>query len=123
MKLSRGLTVAGSVLLIASAGLHMVGYAQLKRWMHGSPPQAPMDVILKASWFFFALQWIFTAILAWIASSMNRGGRIVMLCAASTAATAALLFHFLGAFIGVYFMAAVTPLLAIGGYLQSRETA
>jgi hypothetical protein len=61
--------------------------------------------------------------MAFLARNMERGGRIVLLCGACTGMSAMLLLRFVGAFIGVYLLAAVTLLLVLGGTLQAKDPA
>jgi len=62
-------------------------------------------------------------IIAFVAGKRERGGGIVLLCAASTGVTALLLLVFLGPFVGVYLTGAVTVLFLIGGWLQQKQLA
>jgi hypothetical protein len=76
---------------------------------------------MKALWLAFSVEFFILAVIAFLARTMDRGGRIVLLCAASTAASAMLLFHFLGLFPAVYLFTIVTLLFLAGGLLQTKE--
>jgi hypothetical protein len=84
--------------------------------------KAPMDAILKATWLAFGGEMVALAVIAIVASAMDRGGRIVLVCAATMIVNAAMLFHFIGAFFGVYVSVVVGLLFLTGGWLQSKQT-
>jgi hypothetical protein len=123
MKNARLFTLLGSLVLMGSAVFHSLGYPRLLHRIEASAIQPPLDGIMKASWLTFSVQLFALAVIALLARTMDRGGRIVLLCAASTAISAILLFRFLGLFPGVYLLAVVTLLLLAGGWLQAKEPA
>jgi hypothetical protein len=63
------------------------------------------------------------AVIAVVASRLERGASIVLICAAAMIANAALLLHFMGPFFGVYVSAVVALFYLAGGGLQSKQTA
>ena len=81
----------------------------------------PLDGILKSTWLTFSLQLMVLAVIAFVASRNERGGWIVLLCAASTGLTGLILLRFLGPFIGVYLTVVVVLLFLIGGWLQVKQ--
>src|SRR5690348_4884225 len=124
MKSTRWITPLGSFVLLASAIFHASGYSRLvHRIDAGAMLAPPLDGIMKASWLLFSVELFFLAVISFFARNMGRGGRIVLLCGACTGVSALLLLRLLGAFIGVYLLAAVTLLLVLGGTLQSKEPA
>ncbi len=122
MKTARWLTLLGSLLLIASAIFHSTGYAPLLRRIEASVIRPPLNGVLKALWLTFSVQLFALAVIALLVRGMGRGGRIVLLCAASTGVTALLLLRFLGPFLGFYLLAVVTLLFLLGGWLQAKNT-
>jgi hypothetical protein len=124
MKSTRWLTPLGSFVLLASSIFHASGYGRLvHRIDAGAMLAPPLDGIMKASWLLFSVEMFFLAVIAFVARNMEHGGRIVLLCGACTGVSALLLLRFLGAFVGVYLLAAVTLLLVLGGTLQAKDTA
>jgi hypothetical protein len=126
MKNARWITLAGCVVLFASAIFHSSGYFPLLRRMHTVEMVPPFDALLKACWWILSLEFVALGIIALLAHRMEhggrkQGGRIVLLCAATSAVTAGILWFFLGLFPGVYLLAIVTVLLGLGGWLQGRE--
>lgn len=125
MKTTRWLTPAGCFVLLISAIFHSSGYVRLLGRMHAVGIAPPFDVLLKACWWSLSAEFVSLGIIALLAHRMEHGGRkqgarIVLLCAATSGATAGILWGFLGLFAGVYLLAAATMLLLIGGWLQRR---
>lgn len=124
MKFARWLTPLGSIVLLASAVLHTSGYGRLVHRIDAEAMLAPpLDGIVKASWLLFSVELFFLAVISFLARNMEHGGRIVLLCGACTGLSALLMLRFLGGFIGVYLLAAVTLLLVVGGTLQAKDPA
>lgn len=128
MKNKNWLTPAGGVVLFASAIFHSSGYFRLVARMQAAEIEPPFPALLKACWWVLTVEFIALGIIALLAHRMahgghKQGGRIVLLCAATSAVTAALLFSFLGLFPGVYLLALVTVLLGIGGWFQGKKEA
>jgi hypothetical protein len=120
VKTARLLTLIGSIVLFASGLFHSAGYAMITSSLAKDPIQNELAGILKACWFLFSVEMLALAIIAFLARSVDRGGPIVLLCAAANATNALLLLHFLGFFIGVYLAGVVAVLFFIGGYLQIK---
>jgi hypothetical protein len=123
MKAARWITGVGSFVLFASAIFHATGYVRLVHRIEASAVPYPLSGILKSTWLAFSVQLLVLAAIAFRASESERGGWIVLLCAASTGLTCLILFHFLGLFVGVYLTAAVTLLFLIGGWMQVKQIA
>jgi hypothetical protein len=123
MKNARWFTALGSFVLFASALLHGSGYIPLVRRIRAATIPAPLDGILQASWLTFSVQFLALAVIAFLARKMTRGGWIVLLCALFTAIDAVILLYFLGPFVGVYLLTAVTVVFLIGGWLQAKQPA
>ena len=121
MKTARLISSIGSALLVVSAAFHTSGYPSLLRLMQGSTLRPPVDGVLKACWLTFSVLLFALGLIAYMARNMERGAVIVLIAAAANAACAVILWRFLGFFPGVYLLAAVTILLALGGALQLRH--
>jgi hypothetical protein len=63
------------------------------------------------------------AAIAIVARGIERGGRIVLICAATMFLNGALLFHYVGLFFGVYVTLAVAILFLAGGGMQAKRAA
>jgi hypothetical protein len=63
------------------------------------------------------------AVIAIVASGIERGGRIVLICAATMILNGALLFHYVGLFFGVYVTLAVALLFFAGGGMHAKRAA
>src|SRR5271168_4864929 len=100
MKTGRWLTGIGSVILFLTGIGHEALVVQLQKMIVENGVKAPLDAILKASWLAFGGEMVALAVIAMVASVMAGGGRIVLICAATMIANAAMLFHFMGPFFG-----------------------
>jgi hypothetical protein len=122
----RWFTPLGSIVLFASAIFHGSGYWPLLRRMYSVGIDTPFDGLIKACWWVLSAEFVGLGIIALLAHRMEHGGRkhggrIVLLCAAISGATALLFLRFLGLFTGVYLLAIVTLLLLLGGWLQIKQ--
>ena len=85
--------------------------------------KAPLDAILKGCWLVFSGEMVALAVIAIVASRLERGGSIVLISGATMVANAALLLHFVGLFFGVYVSAVVALFFLAGGGLQIKKRA
>lgn len=122
MKTARLITLIGSIVLFLTGCLHGVGYIKIARDLPNEHMSAVAASILKTCWLTFSVALIALAIIAFLARTMQGGGSLVLVCALASAANGLLMFHFLGPFIGVYLVVAVTLLLLVGGYLQMKAS-
>ena len=102
---------------------HGTKFAQLQGMIQASSFKAPLDGIVRACWLVFSGEMVAIAVIAVVASGMERGGRIVLICAATMILDGVLLFRFLGPFIGVYVTVAVAILFLAGGWMQAKAAA
>ncbi len=123
MKTGRWMTGIGSVILFLTGIGHESLVVQVQKMVVDGGIKAPLDAILKASWLAFGGEMIALAVIAVVASRVDRGGRIVLVCAATMIVNAAMLFHFMGPFFGVYVSVIVGLLFLAGGWLQGKQTA
>jgi hypothetical protein len=123
MKAGRWLTWVGGIISLLTGIGHGAKFSQLQGMIAASSVKPPLDGITRASWLAFSGQMVATALIAMMASTMERGGRIVLLCALSTIFNSALLLYFLGPFIGVYISAVVAVVFLAGGVLLGKQTA
>ena len=123
MKMGRWLTGIGSVILFLTGIGHGTRIGQLQRMIAESGMKAPLDAILKGCWLVFSGEMVALAVIAVVASRLERGGSIVLICAATMIANAALLLHFVGLFFGVYISAVVALFFLAGGLMQTKQAA
>jgi hypothetical protein len=123
MKTGRLLTWIGSVILFLTGIGHGFRIVDLQKMIVESGMKAPLDAILKGCWLAFSGEMMALAVIAVVASRLEKGGTIVLICAATMIANAALLLHFMGPFFGVYVSAVVALFFLGGGGLQSKQTA
>ncbi len=123
MKAARWVTGIGSLGLFLTGLGHGAKLGQLQGMISASGMKAPLDGILKGCWLVFSGEMVGLAIIALLASGLERGGRIVLLCAAAMIFDAGLLLHFVGPFIGVYISAGVGVFFLAGGLLQLKQGA
>lgn len=121
MKTARLISLLGSILLAGSAAFHASGYPRfVVPLIQKEGISWPISGVLKALWLTFSILLFGLAVVVVLARNMERGGGIVLVIAAANAVCAVVMWHFLGLFPGVYLIAGVTILLAIGGALQVR---
>lgn len=123
MSAGRWCTGIGSVILGVFGIGHGTRLVQVEEMMAAGGIKAPLDGLVKASWLIFSVEMILVAVIAFVASRMERGGMIVLLCAAMNAANALLVWHFFGLFIGVYAVSIVALLYLAGGLRQRSGSA
>ena len=123
MRTGRWLTWMGSVILFLTGIGHGAKFGQLQGMIQASNFKAPLDGIVRACWLVFSGEMVAIAVIAGVASGMERGGRIVLICAATMIVDGVLLFRFLGPFIGVYVTVAVAILFLAGGWMQTKAAA
>jgi|SRR5271157_5862788 len=123
MKTGRWLTGIGSVILFLTGIGHGFRIVDVQKMIVESGVKAPLDVILKGCWLAFSGEMVALAVIAVVASRLGKGASIVLICAATMLANAALLLHFMGPFFGVYVSVVVGLLFLAGGWLQSKQTA
>jgi hypothetical protein len=121
MKTARWVTGIGSVILFATGIFHGMGFQKLQEMIAASGLKEPLLGILQACWFTFSGEMMVLAVIAFVASLMENGARIVLICAAISAVNGVLLLKFLGPFIGVYITAFVMALFLAGGLLQGKR--
>ena len=122
MKTARLISLLGSILLAGSAAFHASGYPRfLVPLIEKEGIGWPMSGVLKASWLTFSILLFGLAAVVVLARKLEKGGAIILVIAAANAVCAVVMWHFLGFFPGVYLIAGVTILLAIGGALQYKD--
>jgi hypothetical protein len=123
MKTGHWLTGIGSLILFLTGIGHGFRIADVQKMIVASGMKAPLDAILKGCWLAFSGEMVALAVIAVVASRLEKGASIVLICAAAMIANAALLLHFMGPFFGVYVSAVVALFYLAGGGLQSKQTA
>jgi hypothetical protein len=123
MTAARWCTGIGSLILGVFGVGHGTRLVQVEEMMAAGGVKAPLDGLVKSSGLIFSVEMILVAVIAFVASRIERGGVIVLLCAAINAANGALVFRFFGIFIGVYAVSLVAILYLVGGLLQRNSPA
>ena len=123
MKAARWFTWIGSIVLFATAILHMAKFSHVEGLLQANAVGSSVAGIVKALWLIFAAEGIGVAIIALLASTIERGGRILIMCGLIMAVNAVLLVKFLGLFVGVYVAIFVMLMFLAGGFLMGRQTA
>jgi hypothetical protein len=123
MKLGRWLTGIGGVILLLTGLGHGAKLGQLDAMIQQAGLKAPLDAILRGCWLTLSGEMVAVGVLAILASRMDKGARIVLICAAAMIFNAGVLLHFVGPFIGVYLTATVAVLFLAGGWMQSKQAA
>jgi len=123
MKIGRWLTGIGGVILLLTGLGHGAKLGQLNAMIQQAGLKAPLDAILRGCWLTLSGEMVGVGVLAIVASRMDKGARIVLICAAAMIFNAGVLLHFVGPFIGVYLTATVAVLFLAGGWMQSKRAA
>lgn len=123
MKLGRVFTGVGSLGLFIVGILHARKLPLLQEMIRANAVQAPLDGIASGSFLIFSGEMVAIAMIAFLASRIQNGARIVLICGLVMAADAALLLKFVGVFSGVYICAVVMAMFLAGAFFQGRESA
>ena len=117
MKTARGLIIAASVILFATALLHGWGYPKLSAEIAGSNARPLVVSAFKALWLVFSAHLIVLSLIFVAASRIPGGKRIVLVGLLIPAFDVVLLFHFLGLFVGTIAVSLAGVLLLAGGLM------
>lgn len=114
MKAPKVLGIGGSLLLVATAALHLSGYSELSKQLQNTPLPGFWRAAIQATWVFFSMGLVIIAA-AVAAQFVQRGPAnraVLMVCMALLAGTVIVMAVWLGVFIGTLAIAIAT--LAIG---------
>ncbi len=117
MKTARGLIMAASVILFATALLHGSGYPKLSAEIARSNARPLVVSTFKALWLLFSAHLIVLSLIFVAASRIPGGKRIVLIGLLIPTFDVVLLFHFLGLFVGTIAVALAGVLLLAGGLM------
>jgi hypothetical protein len=123
MKAARWCTGVGSVLLFLVSIGHGVRIRDINTLIQTAGWNGPLAQIVRACWLVFSGEMMALAVIAFLASTMERGGRFVLICAATMAADGALAFHYSGWSPPVYISAVIALIFLAGGWLQVKSEA
>jgi putative intracellular protease/amidase len=121
MKIARWFTGIGSLVILVVGILHGFKIKDIDAMIPASGLHGPLEGILKGCWLVFSGEMVALAVIAFVTSRMQGGGRIVLVCASTMAFNAALLFHFVGAATPIYITMFVMLMWLIGGSLQGKN--
>ncbi len=108
------LGIGGSLLLVATAALHLSGYGELAKQLQPTPVPEFWRAAIKATWVFFSVELVIVAA-AVAAQFVQRGAAnraVLLVCIALLVGTLLILLVWLGFFIGTVAIGMAT--LAIG---------
>ena len=113
----------GSALLTIGALFHLTGYVSIPSANPVDGLGKFFDAALHALWLFAGLHWLLIATVSvFVAKSDGRFVRLILLCCAVSILTdAALLFWFLGPFIGAAILAAAGSAFLVASFPISSE--
>lgn len=113
----------GSALLTTGALFHLTGYVSIPSANPVDGLGKFFDAALRALWLFAGLHWLLIAtVCVFVAKSEGRFVRLILLCCAVVILTdAALLFWFLGPFIGATILAAAGTAFLVASFPISSE--
>jgi hypothetical protein len=117
VKTARGLIIAASVILFATALLHGWGYPKVSAEIAGSNARPLLVSAFKALWLVYSAHLIVLSLIFVAASRTPGGKRIVLIGLLIPALEVVLLFHFLGLFVGTIAVALAGVLLLAGGLM------
>jgi hypothetical protein len=123
MKAARWSVSIGSLVLFFTGVLHGVKFPQLERMISENGVKPPLDGIARASWLIFSTEMMAVALIAFMASRMERGRGTLLVCAVVMAVNATFLAKFLGMFIGVYLTLFVMVMFFAGALLPDKARA
>jgi hypothetical protein len=123
MKVGRWFTWTGSIVLFLTGIGHGSRIVDIQKMIVDSGMKAPLDAILKACWLVFSGEMIALAVIAMVATGMERGARIVLICAVTMFLNGGLVLHFLGLSFPVFVSSAVAVLFLAGGLMQGKRAA
>ena len=123
MKTAIWFTGIGSVVIFLVGIGHGLKLKDVNAMIPASGLHGPLEGILKGCWLVFSGEMVALAVIAFLASSMLRGSRIVLLCAITMAFNAALLIHFVGIATPIYITLFVMVMWLVGGLLQAKQAA
>ncbi|HEY2544745.1 MAG TPA: hypothetical protein VGI46_01640 [Candidatus Acidoferrum sp.] len=123
MKIGRLLTGIGGVILLLTGLGHGAKLGQLDAMIQAGGMKAPLDAILRGCWLTLSGEMVAVGVLAIVAIGIDKGARIVLICAAVMVFNVGVLLHFVGPFIGVYLTATVAVLFLAGGLSQLKQAA
>ena len=123
MKTGRWITGITSAILFIFGILHGLRFVQLEALMSASALKDPLGGIMRAAWLGFSVEQMALAVIAFVASGIDRGGLIVMLCGVTMGLTGLVMFHFMGPFPPVFVGLVIALLFLAGGWMQMKQKA
>lgn len=107
---------AAAVLLFIVALIHLSGFLGLPKAPEVINASSFHTIALQPLWLFASIQWIMIAAICEYSIRLNTGSArtLLAICVTVLFLNAALLFAYLGPFVGAFALSAVTGLLVIG---------
>jgi hypothetical protein len=123
MKAARWCTGVGSVVLFLISIGHGLRIRDINAMIQAAGLSGPLVPLARACWLVFSGEMMALAVIAFLASRMEHGGRFVLICALTMGANGGLVFHYLGLALPVYISAVIALVFLIGGWLQVKSKA
>lgn len=108
------------MLLFALGALHETRLPQVEKMIAESGMQGLAAGMFKGCWLVFGAEQLALAVIAFVASGMEKGARFVLICAAAMALNAAILLWAVGPAVPVDITVVLTLMFLVGGSLQAR---
>jgi len=123
MTLPRWLILLASIILFCGAVLHLIGYKFVIPALLNAGVDPKLLGAVKAVWLAFSVQvWFLSPAFVWI-SRRPAARSLLLYLALIPLIDAALMYYYVGPFIGAYIVSAGTILLLIGAWLLPRGEA
>ena len=123
MTLPRWLILLASIILFGGGLLHLIGYKFLIPALVNAGVDPKLLGAVKATWLAFSVQfWFLRPALVWI-SRRPAARSLLLYLALIPLIDAALMYYYVGPFIGAYIVSAGAILLLIGAWLLPRGEA
>ena len=123
MSLPRWLILLASIILFCGGLLHLIGYKFLIPALLNAGLDPKLLGAVKTVWFAFSVQfWFLSPAIVWI-SRRAAARSLLLYLALIPLINAALMYYYVGPFIGAYIVSAGAILLLIGAWLLPRGEA
>jgi hypothetical protein len=117
MRTARWLILGGSIVFFAAAVLHAAGYREVTEAVQATVAKPFVLGAFKAVWLMVFVNQLILGVLLVAASRIAGAKRIVLLATMIPLADTALLFYFVGIFVGTISLAFSTVLFLVGAWL------
>ena len=121
--MAKWLTRIASAILFIVGALHETRLPQFEKIIAASGMQGLAAGMFKGAQLVFGAEMLALAVIAFVASGMEKGARFVLICGATMALNAAILLWALGPVIPVDITIVLALMFLLGGSLQAKGAA